>query len=72
MPTHDHSPRRLSVERLLRAQERAGLRRLVARFKKRDRKPKRPADDGGEGVPVEPNRPNNLTGGATAALEFDD
>ncbi len=23
-------------------------------------------------LPVEPNRPNNLTGGAAAALEFDD
>jgi hypothetical protein len=24
------------------------------------------------GVPVEPNRPNTLSGGAAAALEFDD
>ncbi len=24
------------------------------------------------GVPVEPNRPNTLTGGAAAALEFDE
>ena len=27
---------------------------------------------GGEPVPVEPNRPNNLSGGAAAALEFDE
>ncbi len=27
-------------------------------------------DDGG--VPVEPNKPKNLSGGAAAALEFDD
>jgi hypothetical protein len=27
-------------------------------------------DDGG--VPVEPNKPNTLTGGAAAELEFDD
>jgi hypothetical protein len=27
-------------------------------------------DDGG--VPVEPNRPNTLSGGAAAELEFDD
>jgi hypothetical protein len=34
------------------------------------RKRKRDLDDGG--VPVEPNRPRNLEGGAAAALEFDD
>ena len=34
------------------------------------RNPKR--GTGGEAVPVEPNRPNNLSGGAAAALEFDD
>ena len=28
--------------------------------------------DGGEPCPVEPNRPLNLSGGAAAALEFDD
>lgn len=28
------------------------------------------SDDGG--VPVEPNRPNTLSGGAAAELEFDD
>ncbi|HEV2043535.1 MAG TPA: hypothetical protein VGR05_02540 [Sphingomicrobium sp.] len=25
-----------------------------------------------DGVPVDPNRPNSLSGGAAAALEFDD
>ena len=35
----------------------------------RRRKP-RDKDDGG--VPVEPNRPDTLSGGAAAALEFDD
>ena len=34
--------------------------------KKRDRD----LDEGG--VPVEPNKPKNLTGGAAAALEFDE
>jgi hypothetical protein len=41
---------------------------LVAMLARR-RKGKDP-DRGG--VPVEPNRPNTLTGGAAAALEFDD
>jgi hypothetical protein len=31
-----------------------------------------PDDDLEGGVPVEPNRPNTLTGGAAAELEFDD
>jgi hypothetical protein len=34
------------------------------------RKSSRNLDDGG--VPVEPNRRRNLSGGAAAALEFDD
>ena len=33
------------------------------------RKPRRRPEAGG--VPVEPNRPNTLSGGAAAALEFD-
>jgi hypothetical protein len=41
---------------------------LVAMLNRR-RKDKDP-DHGG--VPVEPNRPNTLSGGAAAALEFDD
>ena len=34
------------------------------------RRPGKKFDDGG--VPVEPNRPNTLTGGAAAPLEFDE
>ncbi|WP_199857171.1 hypothetical protein [Sphingomonas sp. EC-HK361] len=49
---------------------------LLARIAEQaqSRKRKRPGKDGAGGypVPVEPNRPNNLTGGAAAALEFDD
>ena len=37
----------------------------------RRRKRDKDEDDGG-GVPVEPNRPNTLSGGAAAELEFDD
>lgn len=36
------------------------------------RRKKNGKDDGGLPMPVEPNRPNNLSGGAAAALEFDD
>lgn len=36
----------------------------------RKRRPRRPQSPGA-GVPVEPNRPNNLSGGAAAPLEFD-
>ncbi|MEA3062804.1 MAG: hypothetical protein QOJ94_2585 [Sphingomonadales bacterium] len=36
-------------------------------------RPKSKREDSEEGgVPVEPNRPNSLTGGAAAALEFDE
>lgn len=34
------------------------------------RRPGKTPEDGG--VPVEPNRPNTLSGGAAAALEFDE
>ena len=36
------------------------------------RRSKRDRDDEEGGVPVEPNRPNTLSGGAAAELEFDD
>ncbi len=36
------------------------------------RRQRRPKDLDEGGVPVEPNKPNNLSGGAAAALEFDD
>jgi hypothetical protein len=38
----------------------------------RGRNKGKPRDRDRGGVPVEPNRPNTLTGGAAAALEFDD
>ena len=37
---------------------------------KKSRRPGKRHEDGG--VPVEPDRPNTLSGGASAALEFDD
>lgn len=36
------------------------------------RKPKPGKDNDRGGVPVEPNRPNTLTGGAAAELDFED
>ncbi|MFL6862106.1 MAG: hypothetical protein ACJ8DZ_03810 [Allosphingosinicella sp.] len=48
---------------------RSRLRALALALLARRRKGKDP-DRGG--VPVEPDRPNTLTGGAAAALEFDD
>ena len=38
----------------------------------RNRRKKRGPDLEDGGVPVEPNRPKGLSGGAEAALEFDD
>ena len=38
----------------------------------RKKRPRRPKDLDEGGVPVEPNRPKNLSGGAAAALEFED
>ena len=38
--------------------------------RKRTRRPPKDLEDGG--VPVEPDKPKNLSGGAAAALEFDD
>ncbi|WP_374943942.1 hypothetical protein [Sphingomonas sp.] len=69
MPTPDHAPRRSSQERLRIAQERAFARIVVERVRHLR---KRFDGEAGESVPVEPNRPNDLTGGAAAALEFDD
>jgi hypothetical protein len=39
-------------------------------MKRRKRKPGKDSDRGG--VPVEPDRPNTLTGGAAAELDFED
>jgi hypothetical protein len=51
----------------------AALALALHRLHQDRRKPKRKGKDPDRGgVPVEPNRPNTLTGGAAAALEFDD
>lgn len=71
MPNHDRSGRRDSRDRLAFARSRARgdslFATLMLRFHKR-------RDDRGEGepCPVTPNRPLDLSGGAAAALEFDD
>jgi len=36
------------------------------------KRPRRDRDKDDGGVPVEPNKPKNLTGGAAAELEFDE
>ena len=41
------------------------------RLRRRRRGGRRGDQEGGEGVPVDPDRPNHLSGGAAAALEFD-
>ena len=69
MPTPDLGPRRSSEERLRIARERTFASRLADRIKRRN---KRRDGEAGDSVPVEPNRPNDLSGGAAAALEFDD
>ena len=69
MPVPDLGPRLSSEERLRVAREKTFVRRMVDRLR---RNHKRSDGEAGESVPVEPNRPNNLSGGAAAALEFDD
>lgn len=71
MPTHDLGPRRVPTGTVRRERRDTLLARIAAHALSRKRK--RPGKDGagGDSVPVEPNRPNNLTGGAAAALEFD-
>lgn len=69
MPIPDLGPRLSSEQRLRIAREKTFVRRMVDRLR-RDRK--RPDGESGETVPVEPDRPSNLSGGAAAALEFDD
>jgi hypothetical protein len=46
------------------------FRRYLRFGRRRRRNGDQDAEDGG--VPVEPNRPNTLNGGAAAELEFDD
>lgn len=69
MPIPDLGPRLTAEERLRIARERTFVRRMVGRLR---RGPRRPGGEAGEGVPVEPNRPLDLSGGAAAALEFDE
>jgi len=45
---------------------------LVRTAVKRGRRPDARGGEAGEPVPVNPNRPLDLSGGAAAALEFDD
>ena len=67
MPTPDLGPRRSAEERLRLAQEKAFARRMVDRIRR-----KRPGDEAGHAEPAAPDRPRDLSGGAAAALEFDD
>lgn len=69
MPTPDLGPRLSSQERLRIAQDKAFVRNMVERVR---RNIKRSDGEAGESVPVEPHRASNLSGGAAAALEFDD
>jgi len=71
MPTPDFPPRRLRRD--------VGGRSFTPGFawlawaeamKRRKRRPGKDNDRGG--VPVEPDRPNTLTGGAAAELDFED
>ena len=67
MPTPDLGPRRSAEERLRLARDKAFVRRMVDRLRR-----KRPGDEAGQAAPVTPHRPLDLSGGAAAALEFDD
>ena len=69
MPIPDLGPRFTSEDRLRIAQERTFARRLADRPRPGR---KRPDGETGEPCPVDPNRPLDLSGGAAAALEFDD
>ena len=69
MPIPDLGPRLSAQERLRIAQEKTFVRRFSDRIR---RGKKRPGDEPGETVPVEPNRPLDLSGGAAAELNFED
>jgi hypothetical protein len=71
-PRHDIPPPR---ERFAAGRERSRqglLARLASRFLHPRGRGKRRSDEGGQGVPVDPNRPNTLTGGAAAPLDFEE
>lgn len=71
-PRHDiPAPRERFAARRQRGVRQGLLERMARRFlHPRGRGNRRGA--GGEGVPVDPNRPNTLTGGAAASLDFDE
>ena len=69
MPTPDLGPRLSPAERLRLAREKTFVRRMVERLR---RGPRRPGGEPGESIPVQPDRPLDLSGGAAAALAFDD
>lgn len=65
MPRLNLTPaQRKSLDLLYRAE--------AARLGFRGRPNKKRRRDTGDGVPVKPDRPNTLTGGAAVPLEFDD
>jgi hypothetical protein len=49
-----------------------GLNLEALAWQARKKPPRRPKNLDEGGVPVEPNKPKNLSGGAAAALEFED
>ncbi|TPG22327.1 hypothetical protein EAH87_00435 [Sphingomonas koreensis] len=69
MPSHDLPWRRGADNRLWSAEK---LGRFLANAARLRKKRRGGPGNNDEPVPVEPNRPNTLTGGAAAALEFDD
>jgi len=68
MPDPRLPPDRSSFHSAARVFERAYLAHLAQRRRPR-RRPGRERDGGG--VPVEPDRPNSLSGGAAAELDFE-
>ena len=69
MPIPDLGPRSKAMQQLRAAQARAFMQRLAEPLR---RGRKKPGGEAGEAVPVRPDRPLDLSGGAAAALEFDD
>lgn len=73
VPRHDPLPRKSGAARGAKAARIAEPKwPIPPRTGKKPDPKRRTKDDGGETCPVEPNRPSNLSGGAAAALEFDD
>ena len=66
MPIPDLGPRSTVIQQLRAAQARGFTQRLAESLRRGRKKP------GGEAVPVKPDRPLDLSGGAAAPLKFDD